>query len=350
MIPAVLAVDGGNSKTDLALLDADGAVLATARGGTSSTHRLGLEGSVEVLVDLVGQARRAAGVSADAPVAQVAQVMLAGADLPAEEEAMRAELVARGWAERTVVANDTFAVLRAGSENAWGVAIVCGAGVNCVGVGPDGRVTGFPALGVLSGDWGGGVDVGMAAQFAAVRAEDGRGPATSLVTALPAAFGVESPSALAEALHLRHIAPERIADAAPVVLAEARRGDPEAQAIVERLIEEIVRFARVAIDRLDLLDRAVDVVLGGGLVREDGGQVTGPVIRALEFEAPHAVVKVTGSPPIVGAALLGLDAIGADDSARSRARAELHSFALTWRPGDEQFNGSPDDLARSADG
>ena len=49
----VLAVDGGNSKTDLALLREDGAVLAHVRGGLSSPHHLGLRGSVELLQGLL---------------------------------------------------------------------------------------------------------------------------------------------------------------------------------------------------------------------------------------------------------------------------------------------------------
>jgi hypothetical protein len=35
---------------------------------------------------------------------------------------------ARGWAARVTVANDTFAILRAGTDRGWGVALVCGAG------------------------------------------------------------------------------------------------------------------------------------------------------------------------------------------------------------------------------
>ena len=42
---AVLAVDGGNSKTDLALVDADGSVLALVRGPLSSPHHLGIDGA-----------------------------------------------------------------------------------------------------------------------------------------------------------------------------------------------------------------------------------------------------------------------------------------------------------------
>ena len=52
--------------------------------------------------------------------------------------------------------NDTFAVLRAGTDRHWGVGVVCGFGTNCSAVAPDGRVTRFPAVGPISGDWGGG--------------------------------------------------------------------------------------------------------------------------------------------------------------------------------------------------
>ncbi|NEC73681.1 ATPase, partial [Streptomyces rochei] len=57
---------------------------------------------------------------------------LANADLPVEEERLAAALRARGWGTSVEVRNDTFAVLRAGVDEPRGVAVVCGAGVNCV--------------------------------------------------------------------------------------------------------------------------------------------------------------------------------------------------------------------------
>ena len=41
-----------------------------------------------------------------------------------------------------------------------GVAVTVGAGVNCVGMSPSGRRAWFPALGEITGDWGGGPDIG----------------------------------------------------------------------------------------------------------------------------------------------------------------------------------------------
>ena len=85
-----------------------------------------------------------------------------------------------------MVRNDTFAVLRAGTERTWGVAVVCGYGTNCSGVAPNGRTFRFPAFGDLSGDWGGGHDIGAAALWHAVRAEDGRGERDDAPNARPA--------------------------------------------------------------------------------------------------------------------------------------------------------------------
>ena len=204
--PLAIAVDGGNSKTDLALVRGDGEVLSLVRGPLSSPHHLGLDGALEVLDHLLDQAAREAMLPARSPLAEIAALHVAGLDFPAEERRFADAVTALGWAERLLVGNDTFALLRAGSERGWGVAVVCGAGINCVGVAPDGRHARFPALGTITGDWGGGHDLGLAAVAAAARSEDGRGPRTSLEQAVPAHYGLATPTELAEALHSGRIA------------------------------------------------------------------------------------------------------------------------------------------------
>jgi hypothetical protein len=47
-------------------------------------------------------------------------------------------------------------LLRAGLDDRRGVAVVCGAGINCAGLLPDGTTARFAAVGHISGDWGGG--------------------------------------------------------------------------------------------------------------------------------------------------------------------------------------------------
>ena len=321
--PTAIAVDGGNSKTDLALVRADGHVLALVRGPLSSPHHLGLEGSLGVLGDLLEQAVREAGLSTtDGPVAEVAQLLMAGVDFPSEEDELREAVEARRWAKRIAVGNDTFAVLRAGTEQGWGVAVVCGSGINCVGVAPDGRQARFPALGAITGDWGGGYDVGLAALTAAARSEDGRDERTTLEEAVPAHFGLERPSEVAEAIHRRQIPKQRVNELAPVVFAEAARDDVAA-AIVDRLGDEVVALARVALERLDLTNRPVDVLLGGGVLQAADGRLIGAIDAGLRVVGPEITVRTTTHPPVVGAALLALDQLGASAENQLRARREL---------------------------
>jgi N-acetylglucosamine kinase-like BadF-type ATPase len=237
---------------------------------------------------------------------------------------LRKAVDARGWSRRAAVGNDTFAVLRAGTERGWGVAVVCGSGINCVGVSADGRHARFPALGEITGDWGGGYDVGSAALFAAARGHDGRGPRTTLERAVPAYFGLHLPDELAEAIHHGRIPARRLIELPPVVFAEAAH-DAVAAEIVERLASEIVAMARVALERLDLAREPTEVLLGGGLLQSGDGHLSDAVEEQLRRIAPQAVVRQTASPPIVGAALLGLDALGAAPDAQRRVREELEA-------------------------
>jgi N-acetylglucosamine kinase-like BadF-type ATPase len=321
--PLVLGIDGGNSKTDLALLRADGELLSLVRGPQSSPHHLGVDGCLQVLDELLGTALAEAGLpNGDGPAAEVGTLLLAGVDLPSEEEELASAARKCRLASRISVGNDTFAVLRAGTERGWGVAVVCGAGINCVGVAPDGRHARFPALGSITGDWGGGYDVGLAAVSAAARSEDGRGEKTTLEQAVPAHFGLTTPTGLAEAIHRNQIAMRRVIELAPVVFEEAAR-DQVAAGIVEHLAEEVVTLVRVALERLGMTDTPVDVVLGGGLMQSGDTRLISAVQAGLKEVAPAASAQVTSSPPVVGAALLALDELEADPGAQARARREL---------------------------
>jgi N-acetylglucosamine kinase-like BadF-type ATPase len=328
----VLAVDGGNSKTDLALAGADGEVLALVRGPQSSPHRLGLDGSMSVLEGLLETAVADAGLDGARPVAEVAQLLMAGVDSRTEEDDLRAAVEEQGWATKVLVGNDTFAVLRAGTERGWGVAVVCGAGINCVGVSPDGRHARFPALGTISGDWGGGYDVGLAALHAAARSEDGRGPRTSLELSVPAYFGLDAPHELAEEIHRSRIDVRRLEELPPVVFADAQE-DAVAAEIVDRLAAEVVALARVALERLELQRVPAEVLLGGGLLQATNGRLLGAIEAGLHETAPAAVVRQAASPPIVGAALLALDEMGANGEAQERLRSELAAAVEGGRNG-----------------
>jgi N-acetylglucosamine kinase-like BadF-type ATPase len=312
-VSTLFAVDGGGSKTDAALVREDGTLVGFARGPLSQPDHIGVEASACVVDALAAEV----GAPAD-----LAVLLLAGVDFPDEEAAYLAEAERHGWAAETVVGNDTFAVLRAGSERGWGVAVTCGSGINCVGVGPDGRRVRFPSLGAISGDWGGAGDVGLAAVSAAARSEDGRGPKTELERLVPEHFGLATPVELARAILAGTVARGGIADLAPLVFAAAET-DVVAAEIVDRQAAEVVALAGAAIARLELAQEDADVVLGGGLLQSGNGRLLAGVEAGLREVGPRLVVRVASSRPIVGAVLLGLDRLSALPEAYERARAEL---------------------------
>ncbi|MFC9915352.1 N-acetylglucosamine kinase [Streptomyces sp. NPDC127197] len=318
---SVLAIDAGNSKTDVAVIAADGEVLGTARGGGFRPPAVGVPAAVDALAEVVRAAFASAGVEAVDHVS----ACLANADFPVEEEQLAAALHTRAWGASAEVRNDTFAILRAGVAEPRGVAVVCGAGINCVGMRPDGRTARFPALGRVSGDWGGGWGLAEEAMWHAARAEDGRGGPTALARTLPAHFGLDSMYALIEALHLERIPSARRHELTPVLFATAASGDPLARSLIDRLAEEVVTMATVALTRLDLLEEETPVLLGGSVLAARHPHLNTRVRALLATIAPKAVPEVVTASPVLGAALLGLDQTGAKTEAHERVRAHFEA-------------------------
>ncbi len=322
-LPAVLAIDGGNSKTDAALVAADGTLLASARGPGVPSH-LTLEGMVGVLGSVARAAVARAGLPPAGPGTRIARHLsacVANADLPEEEQELTEALRAEGWTDTTHVANDTFAVLRAGLDGPaphWGVGVTCGAGINCVGVAPDGRTTRFLSLGVLSGDWGGGYGLGHEAIWWAIRAEDGRGPQTALRESVAAHFGEASMHDVAVAFHTRKLGRDAIIGLVPVLFEAAEGGDGVAADIVRRQASEVSVMALTAIRRLGLSGQPVPVVLGGGVLTARDPLLTSEITRRLADGVPLAAPRIVDVPPVAGAALLGLDHLGAPPAAQAR--------------------------------
>jgi N-acetylglucosamine kinase-like BadF-type ATPase len=337
-LAAVLAIDGGNSKTEVALVGSDGTILSAVRGGPSNHQGIGVEAASSELLALVRKAAELAGLSADEAIAAHTSACLAGADLPVEEAELNRLVQSFGWSASSSVVNDTFAVLRAGLADdgpLWGIGAVCGAGTNCAGTGPGGEVFRFLALGEISGDWGGGGDLGPKALWLAVRAEDGRGPETELRQAVAAHFDVARVEDVTVGLHLGTIPYAELHGLVPVLFEVAGRGDEVARELLARQAEEICLMVEVAARRLGLgggpagsgrgssdpaAARPVPVVLGGSIMTARDPLLAGAITGRLTASIPGADIRIVDVPPVVGAALLGLDHVGAPASAAARLR------------------------------
>ena len=330
MRAAVLAVDGGNSKADVALVGPSGELLAAVRGPTISHQAVGLAAGMERLEELVREAAVAAGID-ERPYAEIGVYTVAGADYPSDVRFLTRALGARSLAGRDDVLNDSFGALRAGTDRDWGVVLICGQGINAAAIAPDGRRAIFPAVGAIAGDWGGATSLGFEGLAAAIRGLDGRGPRTTLERLVPEHFGLARPAAVTRAMYTGRIRERRVAELSPVVFAAAKAGDPVARSIVDRLVAELVAMARALIRRLHLSRLDPDVVLGGGVFRTDDQAFFDALAAGIAEVAPRARVVRLTAPPVVGAALIGLDRLAGHAVDPPMARSVRAAFA-NWKP------------------
>ncbi|MET3453230.1 BadF/BadG/BcrA/BcrD ATPase family protein [Curtobacterium sp. 1544] len=326
----VLAVDGGGSKTDVVAIALDGAIVGHARGPGSNPQTRGWDVAGPILDDVRS---RVVGELGDRRI-RTTHVYLAGLDL--HDELVAATTALAHWESDGgaphVLDNDLFALLRAGTLSPDAAAVVCGTGINALAVRADGTTARFPAIGDVSGDWGGGAYLGNRALWHAARADDGRGPATALVSAVPAAVGLRSVREVTEAIHFGRLDQRVFNRLCPVLFEVAAAGDVVASRVVARQAEEIVILAAVALERLGLggsLTHPVPVVLGGGVLAARHPLLVEGVVSGLAERVPGAVPTWVTDPPVLGAGLAALESVGADEAALDRYREAVRSRSFT---------------------
>ncbi len=303
----VVAVDGGGTKTDVAIARTDGTVLSRHRGPGCSQHEIGTDAAVAVIDDAVMTALGRADV--DSAAVRHAGCYLTAIDLPDEQELMTHLLSRTPWGTRSVtVDNDLFAMLRAGTEEPDAAVVVCGTGINGLAQRGDGTTARIVALGRCSGDWGGGGGLVEEALWLAARAEDGRGERTGLRDAVLRWTGATSIKDVAVAVHRNQTSTWEWRNRVPEIFELADSGDRVAIGLVEAQGTEIGVLASALIARLDLTYSRIPLVLGGGVATSGSAILMGAIEAVLSSRAPHAEVTVLTEEPIEGAIRLSLRA------------------------------------------
>ncbi|MET9108931.1 TIM barrel protein [Streptomyces zhihengii] len=228
--------------------------------------------------------------------------------LPAADDvvAQLVERVRRAGVRGTVlVSNDIVPLLAAPPLGGRGVALVCGTGsglLACDGQELVHRVGGCEYLG---SDEGSAFHLGLAGLRAAVRATDGRGPATAIGQELANRFGTgvqDAARALAGVPYPKHA----VAALAPLVCRAWSAGDAVAASVVSDVVDELVAGARAAAAGARLRG-SWSLAIGGGVPH--GSPEFAALLRQRLRELLDPVDIVETTDP-VAAALSALDAGG----------------------------------------
>jgi N-acetylglucosamine kinase-like BadF-type ATPase len=188
----------------------------------------------------------------------------------------------------------------------WGVSITAGTGVACLVMPEAGEPSILSGHGYLVGDEGGAFWIGREGVRAALRAADGRGPATALQAAAEGRFG--GLADLGVRLHSGTRPVNDIAQFAPEVLAVADAGDDVAGRIADDAAGELSLLVRaaVAVARRGspAHDPIVPVAVGGRLL-VDGRSLRRRLDARLAREELGAALRTADGSALDGGLALG---------------------------------------------
>lgn len=310
-----LGVDGGGSKTRAVVVDSTGAERGRGEAGSSNYQAVGLARAVAELQRAASEAADAAGCGL--PLAG-AWLGLAGMDSPSDYDALLPHT--RCLAASVRLTNDA-ELLLSGLEGLTGVALIAGTGAIALGRDVSGRIVRASGWGHVLGDEGSGYDLGRSALRAALRAADGRGRPTALLTAVLDAWELSAPEQI-----LQRVYPATdkagIARLAPLVLRCAVEGDTVAAMLVRRGAAELALAAHTISLALGSADAPLNLACGGSLLVHDEWYRR-EVLRRLERRQPLGFVAVVTDPALSAAHDVarfrdGVDTIGHGDMAGPR--------------------------------
>lgn len=325
----VLAVDGGNSKTLAAVSDETGAVLSLVKDSGTNFQGLGKKAAGRILARVIKRALTQAGREK----VDAACYGLAGADREKDFATFRELLRPLDPAAKSVLVNDTLLALRAGTADGVGVALIGGAGSNCIGSDRKGRIRKASGLGPLSGDEGSAGALVLAAIVAAMKGVDGRGPRTRLEDKFKQALGLEALEDIIEFEYADRPKEVQLASLAPLVFAAANEGDRIARQILTEQGQAVGEGALAVLRGLFSPEDEVPLVLGGSVLQRGGHPALVDAIKKMvKKEFPRVRLIVLNDHPLLGALLRGLDELGKKvrPEVIAKLRTELDRKLALW--------------------
>lgn len=296
---AIAGVDGGGTKTEAVILDANLVILGEGLAGPSNPLRVGIANSAAAVREAIDKACEVAQLRRTDLVA--AEIGLAGARRNELRARIREALIGSGIGE-VIVVSDADIALYGATEGEPGLVVIAGTGSICCGINARGKMICAGGWGPVAGDEGGGSWIARRALRAIAHATDGRGPLTSLTSAACAYFHVTNADDLSTAIYAPTITNERLAGFGKYVIEAAKAKDRIAREIMAEAGRELAAAAAAVIRNLKLEREAFQVAFVGGVFGAAGELVLGGMREEIKKIAPKAYLGPPRFSPAVAAA------------------------------------------------
>ena len=298
-------IDGGGTKSRIAITDGAGKIIARSEGGSTNIYSVTKEEVLENLSRLLDLALKTAGLQKQ----DLAAGCIGSAGLGREGE----QKIFRGFFDTLLGAafpvklcTDGEILLIGGLENLEGYCLIAGTGSIALGRSRDGRLVRSGGHGYMLGDEGSAAWIGRTAIARCLRSLEKRDLPTEMLAAIIEAAGLAQSGDLIQYVH--HDADKaKIAALAPVVTAAARKGDPLALDILRIGAEELALLVKSVLGQSPWIHRRV-LVLAGGVLERDGF-ITEKLREILGRELPDTSVSLPKATALEGACMLAVAAI-----------------------------------------
>jgi N-acetylglucosamine kinase-like BadF-type ATPase len=301
-----LGIDIGATKTAALICDENGNFMGDGQGGPGNHESVGFDGMQKSLKEALNAALANAQLRIDQ--LEGAGFGIAGYDWHSQESKMKEVILNIGIKSPFKMVNDVVLGLLAGTSEGWGIAVVSGTGCNCRGWDREhkreGRVTGY---GITMGEGAGGSELIFRTMQLIGYSWTKRLPPTALTSAFMELAGAKSPEDLIEGYTAHEY--EIGAEAARTVFRVAEEGDAIANQLVRWAGNELGEMANAVIRQLNFEDIEFEIALIGSMFKS-GEILIKPMRETVHAIAPKAKLIPTEARPVLGAALLGMEAGG----------------------------------------
>ncbi|MDJ0556657.1 MAG: BadF/BadG/BcrA/BcrD ATPase family protein [Microcoleaceae cyanobacterium MO_207.B10] len=308
----VLGIDGGGTKTEAVLMDENYQIIGSGKSGASNYQSIGIEAAKKSIQTAITEA--VTNSKSDKPISAIC-LGLAGVGRPKDFQVVQTflgEIITNTpfitWnlqPNNIVICSDSAIALVGGIGHPVGVVVIAGTGSQVFGQNSQGLTKRVGGWGYLLGDEGSGYNIAIQGLKAALKADDGREPPTTLIADFQKYLGLTNIEGLIEVVYRRGWGVKEIAALAPIVSTAANKGDKVAKGIIDCAIEELSIATKVVISALFQPHESFEVVTIGS-VWNSMNNFQGKFETSIRAIAPAAKVIWPRHQPAYGAAILAL--------------------------------------------
>ncbi len=299
-----LGVDGGGTKTHIALINNERKIVGECFAGASNPLRVGIETAVANILAAIDKACDENNLSRVDIVA--ATLGLAGVRRLDLRQRVKERITQLLRIKKVDVFTDAEIALYGIGKDTPGIVIIAGTGSVAIGQNSKGEKYSAGGWGPLAGDEGGGAGIALSALHRIAKASDGRAKPTALSDIAVDYFRAGRIENLSVAIYAPQVDNARIAGFAKFVAETAKAGDTVAIDILREAGTELGIAAKAVVENLGLQNVKIPIGLVGSVFKS-GDLVTGPLLETVRGVAPKAFLYDKMTPPAFSAALMAYE-------------------------------------------